>query len=63
MKRIQELRAMDKKSIHEELRQLFIRSISLVVQKKDDKNRKSHLRSHMRRDIARIKTLITEKGW
>ena len=63
MKRIQALRAMDKEAIYEELRKLLTRSISLVVQRKDSKDNKSHLRSHIRRDIARVKTLITEKKW
>ena len=63
MKRIQALREMKKETIHEELRQLLARSISLVVKRKDSKDHKPHLRLQVRKDIARVRTLIAEKGW
>lgn len=59
--KIKELREKSVSELNDELHNLLKEQFRLKMQKSDKNNLKPHLYKRVRRDIARIKTLINEK--
>jgi large subunit ribosomal protein L29 len=61
MKTIVELRKKDKKDLNIELLQLLREQFNLRMQSVSGKLKQPHLLRKVRRNIARVKTLLTQK--
>ncbi len=57
-----ELREKDVNALKDELNSLLREQFNLRMQKGMDEIKRSHLYRRVRRSIARVKTLINEKG-
>lgn len=59
---IKTLRTKTDKEIQKELQELYQEQFNLRMRKNSDETARPHLSKQVKRNIARVKTIISEKG-